>query len=101
MELALGLNLSQFYELIISESPNQIDSRLILVDNYGTKIADSKSSATSNLESFEDLRSLEKAKSGEVGSMVKVIEGKDMTVSYAPINFAQSKWILLSVTPQK
>lgn len=99
--LALGLNLSQFDELLKAESVGKNNTRLLLLDNNGTKIADSQSSNTSKLESFKDLQSFEKAKNGEVGSVVESIDGKNMTISYTPLSFAQSKWILISTTPKE
>ena len=96
--LELGFNLKQFDNLIKSESLDLNDTRLLLVDNNGTKISNSKSN-TSKLDTFKSLQSIEKAKSGHVGSMAEVINGRNMSVSYAPIDIAQSKWILLSITP--
>ena len=96
--LALGFNLKQFDNLIKSESLDSNDTRLLLVDNNGTKLSNSKSN-TRKLDTFKGLQSIEKAKSGHVGSMAEVINGRNMSVSYAPIDIAQSKWILLSITP--
>ncbi|MDF0681419.1 MAG: cache domain-containing protein [Candidatus Nitrosocosmicus sp.] len=96
--LALGFNLEQFDNLIKSESLDLNNTRLVLVDNNGTEISDSESN-TSKLETFKGLQSIEKAKSGQVGSMSELINGRNMSVSYAPIDIAQSKWILLSITP--
>lgn len=96
--LALGLNLNQFDELIKSQSTGKNDTRILLLDNNGTEISDSESNMN-NLESFEHLKSFEDARDGKMGSMVEEVGGKSVTVSYVPINFAQSKWILLLISP--
>jgi hypothetical protein len=95
--LALGLNLSQFDELLRSELVGKNDIRLLLLDNNGTKISDSDSNMV-KLESFKHLQSFENARDGKIGSMVEDIDRKNMRTSYAPVNFAQSKWILLSMS---
>lgn len=96
--LALGLNLDQFDKLVKSESLGKNDTLILLVDNNGIKISDSGSNA-SKLEIFKEPQSLEKAKSGEIGCMVEAINGRNVSVSYAPIDIVQSKWILLSIIP--
>jgi len=98
--LALGLNLKQFDNLIKSESLDLNDTRLLLVDNNGPEISDSESNK-SKLETFKGLQSIEKAKSGQAESIVEFINGRNMSVSYAPIDIAQSNWMLLSFTPNK
>ena len=96
--LALGFNLKQFDNLIKSESLDLNDTRLLLMDNNGTEISDSEFN-TSKLETFKGLQSIDKARSGPVGSIVEFINGRNISVSYAPIDITQSKWILLSITP--
>lgn len=94
--LALGLNLSQFNELLKTESVGKNNIRLLLLDNNGTKISDSQPTIIGR-ESFNDLQSFKNAKNGKLGSIVENVDGKNMTISYAPLNFAQTKWILLSI----
>lgn len=94
--LALGLDLKQFDELLKSESAGKNETRLLILDGNGTKISDSQSNAT-GLESFKHLQSFENANNGELGSIIEGIDGKNMTIAYAPLKFAQSKWILLSI----
>jgi hypothetical protein len=98
--LALGLNFTHFNEKIKSESLNNNDTRILLVDNNGTEISDSASNKNIS-ESFDGLQSFKNAKEGELGSMIENINGRNMTISYAPIDFAQTKWILLSISPNK
>lgn len=97
--LALGLNLNQFDDLLKSESTFGTDTQIILLDNNGTKISDS-SSNLAQLESYNHLQSFKNAREGKIGSIVENVNGKNMTTSYTPIDFAQSKWILLSTTPK-
>lgn len=47
------------------------------------------------LESFNDLQSFEKTKYGHLGSIVEFVCRKNMIISHAPLNFAQTKYILL------
>jgi Cache domain len=98
--LALGLNFTHFNEMIKSESSGNNDTRTLLVDNNGTEIADSISNNNKS-ESFNGLQSFKNAKDGELGSVMENINGNNMTISYAPIDFAQTKWILISISPNK
>ena len=95
--LALGLNFTHFNEMIKSK-PDNNDTRILLLDNNGTEISDSASNHNTS-ESFDGLQSFKNAKDGELGSMIENIYGRNMTISYAPVDFAQTKWILLSISP--
>lgn len=94
--LALGLNFTHFNEMIKSIDNN--DTRILLLDNNGTEISDSVSNNNIS-ESFDGLQSFKNAKGGELGLIMENINGRNMTISYAPIDFAQTKWILLSISP--
>lgn len=98
--LALGLNFTHFNEMIKSESLGNNNTRILLVDNNGTEISDSASNKNKS-ESFNGLQSFKNAKDGELGSMMENINGQNMTISYTPIDFAQTKWIVLSISPDK
>jgi hypothetical protein len=98
--LALGLNFTHFNEMIKSESLGNNDTRILLVDNNGTEISDSASN-NDKLESFNGLQSFKNAKNGGLGSMMENINGKNMTISYTPIDFAQTKWIVLAISADK
>ncbi|MGD9673691.1 MAG: cache domain-containing protein [Candidatus Nitrosocosmicus sp.] len=93
--LALGLNFTHFNEMIKSIDNN--DTRILLLDNNGTEISDSASNNNIS-ESFDGLQSFKNAKGGELGLIMENINGRNMTISYAPIDFAQTKWILLSIS---
>ena len=91
----LGLNFSYFNEMIKSTLPTgDGDKRLVIVDNNGTEIADS-SFDNNNMESFENLQSFQNAKNGETGVLTEIVNGKNMSISYTPIKFAQTNWIAL------
>ena len=91
----LGLNFTYFNDLIksvmVTEDGNK---RFIIIDNNGTEIGDS-SSNNYNMESFKDLQSFQNAKNGESGFLIEKINGKNMYISYTPIKFAQTNWIIL------
>jgi hypothetical protein len=99
--LVMGINHKYLDELIDSAvSLTKNDTRIVLVDNNGTKIGDSSSDENS-MESFSSLHSFKNAKNGESGAIVEKIAGRESTISYSPIDFAQTKWIVLSISPIK
>jgi cache domain-containing protein len=99
----LGLNFSYFNDLLESVIPTTEygNKRIVLVDNNGTEIADSSSSNdnnnnnNNNFESFSNLRSFQNARNGETGSLKEEVNGRNMFISYTPIKFAQTNWIVL------
>ena len=97
----LGLNFSYFNDLVKSIMPSATEvsniKRIVLVDNNGTAIADSSfiNNKNKNIESFKNLQSFQNAINGETGSLTENFDGKNMSISYTPIKFAQSKWIAL------
>jgi hypothetical protein len=74
------------------------DKRMVIVDNNGTEIADSLFD-NDNMESFEKLQSFQNAKNGETGLLTEKVNGKNMSISYTPIKFAQTNWIALLFHP--
>lgn len=99
----LTLNFSYFNDLLKSEIPTEgandtvSTNRVVIVDSNGTKIAES-SSINNDITEFKDLQSFQNAKAGITGSIIETMGDNDLTISYAPIDFAQSKWILLSLS---
>ena len=91
----LGLNFTYFNDLINSTmlTEDRI-KRFVIADNNGTEIADS-SSNNNNVESFTKLHSFQKAKNGESGLLTEKVNGKNMSISYTPIKFAQTNWVVL------
>ncbi len=91
----LGLNFTYFNDLIKSTiSPEDSDKRVVIVDNNGTEIADT-SSDNNNMESFKELQSFQNAKNGESGSLIEKVNGKKMNISFTPIKFAQTNWVVM------
>ena len=74
------------------------DKRMVIVDNNGTEIADSLFD-NDNVESFKKLQSFQNAKNGETGLLTEKVNGKNMSISYTPIKFAQTNWIELLFYP--
>jgi hypothetical protein len=94
-----GLNFSYFNNMIKSTMPTEDgDKRMVIVDNNGTEIADSLFD-NDNMESFEKLQSFQNAKNGETGLLTEKVNGKNMSISYTPIKFAQTNWIALLFHP--
>jgi Cache domain len=97
----LGLNFSYFNQMIKSIMPTTEASnikRMVIVDNNGTGIADSSfdtNKNNKNIESFKNLQSFQNAKNGETGLLTEKVNGKNMSISYTPIKFAQTNWIAL------
>jgi cache domain-containing protein len=95
----LGLNFSYFNNMIKSTMPTEdSDKRMVIVDNNGTEIADSLFD-NDNVESFKKLQSFRNAKNGETGLLTEKVNGKNMSISYTPIKFAQTNWIALLFHP--
>jgi hypothetical protein len=91
----LGLNFTYFNDLVKSAMlPEDSNKRFVIIDNNGTEIADS-SSDNNNMELYKGLKSFQNAKNGESGVLVEKVNGNNMYISYIPIKFAQTNWIVL------
>ena len=91
----LGLNYTYFNDLVKSAMlPEDSNKRFGIIDSNGTEIADS-SSDNKNMELYKELQSFQNAKNGESGILVEKVNGKNMYISYTPIKFAQTNWIVL------
>ena len=74
------------------------NEHIVLVDRYGQKIADSdKSQALDSNQSFANFQSFKNAVAGKAGSIVEVINGTKVLVSYNPVNAIQTKWTILDI----
>jgi len=93
----LGLNFSYLNEMIKSIMPTtgNGNKRMVIVDNNGTEIADSSFNNNNKLESFKNLQSFQNAKNGQTGLLTEKVNGKNMSISYTPIKFAQMNWVTL------
>jgi hypothetical protein len=93
----LGLNFSYFDELVKPTLSAEHDSnkRAALLDNNGIKIAGSSyNNKINNIESFNKLKRFQNAKRGQSGTTIEAVDDKNMSISYTPIKFAQTKWVL-------
>jgi len=91
----LGLNYTYFNDLVKSAMlPEDSNKRFVIIDSNGTEIADS-SSDNKNMELYKELQSFQNAKNGESGLVVEKVNGKNKYISYTPIKFAQTNWIVL------
>ncbi len=77
-------------------------SRIIFADHNGTEIADSArdpSTTRTDLRSLSNLESVKAALAGKTGSLVEVVDGKTMKVSYAPVKAHPHTWAVVSMQP--
>lgn len=77
-------------------------SRIIFVDHNGTEIADTArdpEEERTELRSFSDLSSVKQALAGNTGSLVETVDGKSMTVHYAPVSAQPHTWAVISAEP--
>jgi hypothetical protein len=96
-----GLNLTVFSESLQSLNLTN-EERIVYVDQYGQKIADSDKELLFNRnqnESFTDLQSFKNAVKGESGSIIEVINGTEMLVMYEPAKFYGTTWAVLLMQP--
>ena len=92
-----GLNLGVFNKLLQSLNLTN-NERIIYLDHYGQKIADSdKKQAINTNESFANLQSFKNAVAGKIGSVAEVINGTKMLTSYHPVNAIQTRWVILDL----
>jgi hypothetical protein len=68
--------------------------RMIIIDNNGIEIADSLSD-NNKMQSFIELQIFQNAKNGKTGVLTEKVNGKNTSISSAPIKFAQTDWIVL------
>jgi hypothetical protein len=98
---ASGLNLTVFSESLQSLNLTT-EERIVYVDQYGQKIADSNKQLLFNRnqnESFTDLKSFKNAVKGESGSIIEEINGTEMLVLYEPAKFYGTTWAVLLMQP--
>jgi hypothetical protein len=90
----LGLNFFYINDFIKSTiSTGDSNKRAVIADNNGTEIVDT-SSDNNNMESFKKLQSFQNASNGQSGLLVGK-DGKNMSITYTQINFAQTNWVIL------
>lgn len=99
-----GLNLALFSESL--QTLNLTDGlRIIYVDQFGQKIADSDKSSSLLLnknsnESFANLQSFRNAvEGGKSGSAIETINHNKMLIFYEPVKFRSTTWAVLLMQP--
>jgi hypothetical protein len=95
-----GLNLRVFSKSLQSLNLTN-NERIVYVDYHGQKIADSdkKQGINKKNESFANLQSFKNAVAGKTGSIIEVINGTKMLVSYHAVNAIQTRWVILDIQP--
>src|SRR5205823_5116950 len=95
-----GLNLRVFSKSLQSLNLTN-NERIVYVDYHGQKIADSDKEQGINKknESFANLQSFKNAVAGKTGSIIEVINGTKMLVSYHAVNAIQTRWVILDIQP--
>jgi hypothetical protein len=95
-----GLNLRIFSKSLQSLNLTN-NERIVYVDYHGQKIADSdkKQGINRKNESFANLQSFKNAVAGKSGSIIEVINGTKMLVSYHAVNAIQTRWVILDIRP--
>jgi Cache domain len=100
-----GLNLTTFSESLqlLNLTNNNDGERIVIVDRQGQKIADSSSqSLLSNVtfnESFANLQSFKNSINGDSGTLMEIINGTTMAVSYHPVEAFSNIWTVLYIQP--
>ena len=74
---------------------NNNNKRIVYVDQYGQKIADSNKQLSHKVESFASLLSFKNAVIGKSGSNIENINGAKVLVSYHPVKVHTTNWVVL------
>ena len=93
-----GLNLKVFSKYLqsLNLTNNNNNERIVFVDQYGHKIADSdKRLATNYNESFANLQGFKNAIAGKSGSTIEVVNGSKTMIFYYPVKFHSTTWAIL------
>jgi hypothetical protein len=72
------------------------ESRILLVDHNATEVADTgRTSQLTELQFFAQLESVQRALSGESGTMVEVVDGVEMNARFAPVRAHPNTWAIV------
>jgi hypothetical protein len=93
--------LPEIKSILQSQSNLTDDEQVILVDNYGHKVADFSKTPSINMQekSFSNLHGFKNALVGEFGSIVEMINGNKVIVSYHPVKTLTNTWVVLLLQP--
>jgi hypothetical protein len=90
-----ALNLTLFDKSLQSLNLTDNNKRIVYVDQYGQKIADSNEQLSDKVESFASLLSFKNAVMGKSGSNIEDINGTKLLVSYHPVKVHTTNWAVL------
>ena len=90
-----ALNLTLFNKSLQSLNLTDNNKRVVYVDQYGQKIADSNKQLSDKVESFASLLSFKNAVMGKSGSIIENINGTKLLVSYHPVKVHTTNWAVL------
>jgi hypothetical protein len=94
-----SLNLTAFSEPL--QALNLTNGlRIVYVDQFGQKIADSDINKSTTPESFVNLKSFKAAIGGQTGSTIDAVNNTKMLVTYQPVNAFHNTWVVLLMQPQ-
>jgi cache domain-containing protein len=75
-------------------------SRVLLVDHNGTEVADTaRTGQLAELRSFASLQSVQKALSGDAGTLIEQVDGIDMNARFAPVKAHPNTWAIVFLDP--
>jgi hypothetical protein len=99
--LETASKVSELKSILQSQSNLTDDEQVILVDNYGHKVADFSKTPSINMQekSFSNLHGFKNALVGEFGSIVEMINGNKVIVSYHPVKTLTNTWVVLLLQP--
>jgi hypothetical protein len=99
--LETASKLSELKSILQSQSNLTDDEQAVLVDNFGHKVADSIKAPSTNIQekSFSNLHGFKNALAGGFGSIVEMINGNKVIVSYHPVKTLTNTWAILLLQP--
>lgn len=99
--LETASKVSELKSILQSQSNLTYDEQVILVDNFGHRVADFSKTPSINTQekSFSNLHSFKDALVGEFGSIIEMINGNKVIVSYHPVETLTNTWVVLLLQP--
>ncbi len=94
-----ALEFSLFNKSLQALNLTQVNERVLYLDQYGNKIADSNQSSSSKSESFVNLQSFKNAMEAKSGSLVEPVDNVKMFIAYEPVILASTTWVVLLMQP--